>query len=280
MDDASSPGGTGFAVWATGAANEVAARAATAYLVGRGLAAEIDDVRAGEDTSPIAAPAFDDVVAELGAAAGEACHRGDQIAILLDDPAVDPGEIRAILALMQADADTVERAGRRLAQLLLGLSSQHSWSDAIARTERAAVVVLHAFDPQPVVLVDDGLDLRGRTDDELITELCGALCRMIIDHDCRLDLRLATGENAVRFQVDAVGNLVAVVRAPAGREDVLRELGWTVDDDGFGAAAWDDPVTVIEPAHLVIETLGRVHDRPMAGSLRARATASGRDSDG
>ena len=49
MDDVSSPDGTGFAEWATGLANVIAARATTAYLVGRGLAAEVDDVRAGED---------------------------------------------------------------------------------------------------------------------------------------------------------------------------------------------------------------------------------------
>ena len=51
---------------ALGIANTIAARATTAYLIGRGLAAQIDDARFPEDGGPIPAPHLDELVSELG----------------------------------------------------------------------------------------------------------------------------------------------------------------------------------------------------------------------
>ena len=66
-------------------ANALAARGTTAYLIGRGLAAEIDDARFPEDEDPISAPYLAELIAELGVTAGDACNAGDRVAQLLGD---------------------------------------------------------------------------------------------------------------------------------------------------------------------------------------------------
>lgn len=258
-------------------ANLLAARATRAYLLGRGFAAEIDDARFADDHGPIAAPGLDALLAELGDGAGDACNAADRVGALLTDPDVDGTEpaIRIALGAAAAGAETAERATRRLAALLLGVTSQSVWNDAVARAERAAVMVLHPPGDVIVRLVDEGIVLRARYADELVTELCGTLCRMIIDHDCELGLRVpGPAGPEVRFRVDAVGNLAALARTDPADHERLAELGWpgTAPSSGELTAAWDDPLSVVEPARLAAATLqtplGPADPQQLRASLR------------
>ena len=104
-------------------ANTQAARATTAYLLGRGLAVEIDDSRFPDDRDPIPAPGLADLVSELAAATGDACNAGDLVAQLVRGP--NDGDRRAFLdAALDDSLDASEaapRTTRSLAQLALGV---------------------------------------------------------------------------------------------------------------------------------------------------------------
>ena len=47
---------------------------------------------------------------------------------------------------------------------MLGVSSQHTGTDAVARAERATVMVLHPVDAAAVHLAEDGLEIRAGSD--------------------------------------------------------------------------------------------------------------------
>ena len=273
-------------------ANTQAARATTAYLLGRGLAVEIDDSRFPDDRDPIPAPGLADLVEELAAATGDACNAGDLVAQLLRGP--NDEDRRAFLHAALDDSvdasEAAQRTTRSLAQLALGVTSQLGWNDEIARAERAATLVLHPVEERVVSLAEDGLVLRAHHDPELVTELCGAFCRMIVDHDCELELRTTTGEPCrIVVRVDEVGNLDAsVVVAPADPAavdallhldldlDLDVDIGWerVTGSDGVLHAAWNDPLSVLEPARLVLATLRRFVEGSLADALVATVSPS------
>ncbi len=273
-----------------GVANTLAARATTAYLIGRGLAVEIEDSRFPDDGDPIPAPHVEELIAELGAATSDACNAGDLVAQLLNDPDDEAlnDSLDAALAETLRASEAAQRANRTLAQLMLGVTSQLGWNDEIARAERAATMVLHPAEERVVPLTEDGLMLRARHDPELVTELCGAFCRMIIDHNCELEIRTdAAGERRwIVARVDAVGNLdLSTVVAPAEVDelldlgidlDVALAVGWNrvPENDGGLHAAWDDPLSVLEPARLVLATLQRFVTGPLADDLVATVRPS------
>lgn len=117
-------------------------------------------------------------------------------------------------------------------------------------------MVLHPSDAAIVPLVDDGLVFHARYRPELITELCGALCRMIIDHDCALYLRASpSAARSIELRVDEVGNLSAFLEASAAEIEGLVSLGWDLGCEGWVEASWTDPLVVVEPASLAIDTL-------------------------
>jgi hypothetical protein len=251
-------------------ANRRAAEATTTYLVGRGLAAEIGDLRgAGETTVP--APGLAELVRSLDRAVTTAAVKADVVFTLLHggDPSEVGADVVAAVRALDERTGAARRTVRRIAQLLLGVSSQLAGTDAVQRSERAAVMVLHPVDEEPGRLVADGIELRATTDAGLLTELCGTLCRMIVDHRCVLDLRV--GDARVQLRVDAVGDLTAVSTGTGAAPERLADLGWTVDTDGDGLASWSDPLTVMEPAHLAIETLQLVTD---GGAVAARLVAA------
>lgn len=272
-----------------GVANTLAARATTAYLLGRGLAVEIDDSRFPDDGDPIPAPHVEELVAELAVATSDACNAGDLVAQLLGDPDDEnlSDSLDAALAETLSASEAAQRATRALAQLTLGVTSQLGWNDDIARAERAATMVLHPVEERVVPLTEDGLVLRARHDPELVTELCGAFCRMIIDHNCELEIRTdAAGEPRwIVLRVDAVGNLDAsTVVAPAEVDELLDldldlDVGWerVPESDGGLHAAWDDPLSVLEPARLVLATLQRFVTGPLAEDLVAMVRPSSGD---
>ena len=107
------------------------------------------------------------------------------------------------------------------------------------------------------------MSLGARTYEELITELSGTLCRMIIDHDAVLRLAPTDGSSRgpLLYAVNGVGDLDVMLIDPAlphdgsGDDEArLVDIGWTRTGAGL-SAHWDDPLVVMEPAMLTVETL-------------------------
>lgn len=240
---------------ALGAANAAAGAATTAYLLGRGLAAEIDDLRFPDGRDPIPAPGLDGLLRQLGDATGEACNAADRVLHV-----TAPAPRARAVAEAEREAERAAARVRALAQLLLGVSSAFEWNDAIARAERAAVRVLFPLDGPAVPLVDDGLELHGRARDELRTELCGALCRMVVDHDVVLALGPETNPAAVVIAVDKTGNITVSAAAPLGSEARMDALGWSGEIvDGRYCEQHPDPPNIGEVVTLVLDTLRELH---------------------
>ena len=97
---------------------------------------------------------------------------------------------------------------------------------------------------------------------------------MIIDHNCQLEFRTGGAPQCrVSLQVDTVGNLEASVTADPAELDELIELGWErADGDGELRSSWDDPVSVANPAGLVLATLQRFAVPPIATKLEITMT--------
>ncbi len=194
----------------------------------------------------------------------EACTTSDSVFTLLSDDMDDDTVAAADVAVDAGDdhATRAEWAMRRIAEILLGVATRAAPSDAISRAERAAVVALSWHQGADEV-VDDGVQLGARTYEELITELSGTLCRMIIDHDAVLRLAPADGTSrrAVLFAVNGSGDLDMMLIDPslpsdgsAEEEAPLVEIGWGRSGAGL-SARWEDPLVVMEPAMLAVETL-------------------------
>lgn len=239
-------------------ANEQAARASRAWLMGRGLAAEAHDLLMAPLDGNIPAPGLFSAVRMMGEACTESCNASDGVWILLRHEFDETSEERleAGLGAGLDAAREVERWMRRIAALCIGLSSQLPNNDATARSDRAAVVALKIFS-EPADLADDGVWHNSIDFDELATELAGDLGRMVIDHDCKLIVQGGDGGDpfSVEFEVDQVGNLTArLIGAGNVESDALVELGWT-EHEGAHQAEWDDPLPLTDPTWLVMTTL-------------------------
>ena len=239
-------------------ANQHAARATEYWLVGRGLAAEAQDLLMApmEGNSP--APGLFSAVRLLGDDCTESCNAADTVFMLLrqEHEAGVEEKLSAAVEASSAAATEVGRWMRRIAALCIGLSANLTFTDETARSDRAAVVALKMVG-EPMNLVDDGLWHNSTRFDEFSTELGGDLGRMIIDHDCVLIVEGTGAEESFRIEleVDSVGNLTARL---SGAEELdtsaLIELGWT-EADGTYQADWDDPLPISNPVWLVVSTL-------------------------
>ena len=109
-----------------GVVNEIAADATVAYLIGRGLAVEIDDARFPDGSDPIPAPHVIELVEELTAAASDACNAGDAVALLLQDRESEHSRtsVRAAITDAHNALDSAQRTTRLVAHLTLGVTSQ------------------------------------------------------------------------------------------------------------------------------------------------------------
>lgn len=231
-------------------ANAAAQRATRAWLFGKSLAAEIDELRFKSEDSPVPAPGLSKLLDRLEKDLQDVCDLSDQVALLLQDP--DPTADLVVRIEVEADAaeegaEETERVARRIAQLALGVFSGLGDSERAQRLDRAAVAVLR---PPPasgraVGLVDDGIELFAHHSDELLIELGGIICRMLVDRNV-----------TVRF--DAVTLRV-------GLDETLHLI--TPDGD----QAWESPVHVSEAVHTTakaLESAGLSHKQ-----IRAMAVA-------
>jgi hypothetical protein len=190
-----------------------------------------------------------------------------------------PSTEGAVQPLRQAEREADEEAGRgvaamleceavvrKLAQLAFGVSAARAASDAIERMDRAGVAVFHPPKGlgRSVLLVEDGLSLLSTSRRELVIELAGVVCRLLIDRGARVTFR-KRGGGAWRLDwtVDAQDTLVARTQSSAPRaRPRLKTLGWTQGPKmttGSFVQRWASPVTAILPAKLAVDTLFSVH---------------------
>jgi hypothetical protein len=215
-------------------ANAGALRATRAWLLGKRLAAEVDELRFEGEESPVPAPGLPKLLERLEKDLRDVCDLSDRVAILVRDP----GQTADLEARIEVDVDAAEEGAdeaelvtRRIAQLAFGVSSGLGGSERVQRLDRAAVAVLH---PPPgtgrsVGLVDDGLELFSRHVPELPIELGGIICRMLVDRN----VTVRFGEVELRVGSDETFHL----SSPEGE------------------SAWDSPVEVSDPAHVTAKAL-------------------------
>jgi len=235
---------------AGGRANAAALRAARAWLLGKGLAAEIEELRLEGEGGPVPAPGLPKLLDRLAKDLHDVCDLWDRVAILLRDPEQTPELVASIEVEADAaeeGADETERVARRIAQLAFGVSSALGLNERSERLDRAAVAVLHSTPGtgRAVSLVDDGIELFTRHSPELRIELGGIICRMLVDR--KVTVRF--GEVELRVGSDATLHLIAA----------------------DGERSWDSPIHISEPAHTTakaLKSLGMSHKQ-----IRATAVA-------
>jgi hypothetical protein len=208
-------------------ANAAGLRASRAWLLGTSLANEIEEVRfqAGED--PIPAPGLPMLLERLEQDLYDVLALSERVDALLLGPerTVDlPSIVEVEVDAAEEGADETERVARRLAQLALGVSTGLVPSKRAERLDSAAVAVLHPPSGTgiPVGLAEDGLELFCHSRRELLVELRGTFCRMLLDRNVAVDI----GDVGLRVEFDQVLHL-------------------TTPD---GATAWEAPVEVTVPA--------------------------------
>jgi len=219
---------------AGGRANAAALQAARAWLLGKSLAAEVEELRFEGEDSPVPAPGLPKFLKRLEKDLRDVSALSDRVDVLLHDPDQTAELVARISVEVDAaeeGADDTERVTRRIAQLAFGVSSGLGPSERVDRLDHAAVAVLH---PPPgtgrtVGLVDDGIELFTRHAPELPVELAGIIYRMLIDRNV-----------IVRF---------GEVELCVGSDEILHLI--TAEGD----TAWDRHVHVSEPAHATTKAL-------------------------
>jgi len=215
-------------------ANAAALRAARAWLLGKGLTAEVEELRFEGENEPVPAPGLTKLLHRLEKDFRDVSALSDRVDVLLRDPDQTAELVARITVEVDAaeeGADDTERVTRRIAQLAFGVSSGLGPSERVELLDRAAVAVLHSpqGNGEPVGLVDDGIELFTHHAPELPVELGGIIYRMLIDRNVN-----------VRF---------GGVTLRVGKSETLHLT--TAEGD----RAWDSPVHVSEPAHATTKAL-------------------------
>jgi hypothetical protein len=218
-------------------ANAAGLNASRAWLLGRALAAEVEQVRftGGE---PVPAPGLPELLDRLEQDLRDVLALSDRVDTLLGGPerAVDlPAIVAVELSAAEEGAEEIERVTRQLAQLALGVSTGLAPSRRAERLDSAAVAVLHppAEGGRTRHLVDDGLELFGHDRRELEVELRGLCCRMLLDGE----VSARFGEVVLRVGADQTLHLstpdgtsswaapVEVTLAAVAAGEALKNLG-------------------------------------------------------
>jgi hypothetical protein len=215
-------------------ANAAALRASRAWLLAKGLAAEVDELRFEAEDAPVPAPGLTKLLDRLEKDFRDVCDLSDRVSVLLRDPDQTSDLLSRIdLVTDAADegADETEVLARRIAQLAFGVSSGLEYTERVDRLDRVAVAVLHPppGTGTPVGLVDDGFEFFSLHAPELLIELGGIICRMLIDRNV-----------TVRFDQ---------IQLRVGPDETFHLS--TPDGD----QAWESPVYVGEPARAIAKIL-------------------------
>jgi len=217
-----------------GRADAAGLRASSAWLLGKSLADEVDDVRFQTGEKPIRAPGLPKLVDRLER------YVGDVLALSLRVDALLAGterswDLESIIEVeveaAEEGADAVEQVARQIAQLALGVSMGLAPSDRAGRLDSAAVAVLTppGGGSETAGLVDDGIELFCRDKQDLRVELRGVLCRMLLDRNVSVRI----GHVEIRVGPDQRLHL----STPDGDSD------------------WEPPVEVTVPARAAAKAL-------------------------
>jgi hypothetical protein len=184
-----------------GRADAAGLRASRAWLLGKSLADEVDDVRFPTGEKPIRAPGLPKLVDRLERYVGDVLALSQRVDLLLagterswDRESIIEVEVEA----SEEGADAVEQVARQIAQLALGVSMGLMPSHRAERLDSAAIGVLTppSGGSETAGLVDDGIELFCRDKQDLRVELQGAFCRMLLDRDVSVrigDVELMVG---------------------------------------------------------------------------------------
>ena len=240
-------------------ANQFAGRATQAWLAGRGLAAEAQDLQGASMSGPVLAPGLLSAVRQMGDACTASCNAANTVFVLLNQEldASTEGKIDESLFVAHTSARETEMWTRRIAALCGGVSAHLAGSDDVERADRAAVVTLKSGD-EPMDLVDDGLWHVSTSFEEFSTEIAGDFFRMVLDHNCLLVIEPSNSADpfTLRCRIDGVGNLTLTLDSDKQLDlAALIDLGWS-DDGGALAAYWEDPLSIREPVELIKGSLG------------------------
>jgi hypothetical protein len=216
-----------------GRADAAGLRASRAWLLGKSLADEVDDVRFQTGEKPIRAPGLPKLLDRLERYVRDVLALTERVDALLagterswDRESIIEVEVEAA----EEGADAVEQVVRQIAQLALGVSMGLVPSHRADRLDSAAIAVLTPpNDSEAAGLVDDGIELFCRDKQELRVELQGVFCRMLLDRD--------------------VSVRIGEVELMVGPDQTLHLS--TPDGD----TAWEPPVEVSVPARATAKAL-------------------------
>jgi len=209
-------------------------RATRAWLLGKGLAEEVDDVRSLSGAKPARAPGLPKLLDRLERHVYDVLALSRRVDALLTGTG-QSWDLESIIGVeveaAEEGADAVEHVARQIAQLALGVSMGLVPSDRAERLDSAAIAVLTppAGGSEVVGLADDGIELFCRDKQDLRVELRGVFCRMLLDRDVSVRI------GGVELRVEA---------------DQALHLS-TPDGD----TAWEPPVEVSVPAGATAKAL-------------------------
>ena len=236
--------------------NDYAGVASRAWVTALGLFSAIDGFRFRDASQPIPAPGVDDLREQAAAHALEAVAAAHAGWIVGDDRSDETGFADSLQRAVQRAEDArdgVNRCGRLLAQLALGVAQPAQAADDTELIERAAVAIL--TDPESAVsAADDDLTLFSRYGSELEVEFAGLFARMLIDCGGTI---MVTGPSMPNILIDVAsdtGALELAIPSP-GQAEPLVLLGWTEVADGSVTARWEGAITLVTPAKLLAVTV-------------------------
>ena len=245
------------------AANGAAHLATGWWLMARGLAAEIEDLRWAPESGPVPAPGAIEALAMIEDATSELCAAADVVVSALAggvDPLNDEVVVKALERIV-AQGKTVSLWLRRMATICLGVAAVLPWNDAVARADRAAVAAMLDTDGHVAHIVDDQHLALADNYDGLAVELRGVFCRTILDKHTRVTVQpLCSLESESSWRIeadtDAFGNLtVNLFGVSLEQQDRLERRGWSLTDAGTYRAEYEDPLPVVLPSGLIIDTV-------------------------
>lgn len=260
------------------AVHDFAARASTAWLMVRGLEAEIATLRSLAAKGRIPAPGLAHLVKDtrdaLDTASGSS-NMAETYAARLEALTAEFAETHSSETLdtiraeeqrlgMQHNhaiqpANRAEHRARDLAQLALGISAHLPSTYEVERIDRVCTAILH---PPPgtgsaVPLYQDDLTVRAASRRELVVELAGVICRLLLDR--RSVAWLMVGEDCDQvlcLQIEPGDTLLALADVSQGKpRKALLKSGWREQGAELLERRWPSPVSVLDPAGEVVKVL-------------------------
>lgn len=283
--------------------NDLAARAIRAGLVAAGLKGGVDRVVAANVDDAIPTAPFLHAMRELDDAV-DTCVDAAERAIAVHNSALrltndvakrpDPQNIVRLhdverhFSSHYSEALTVaersERLAREIAQIAFGISACTAGLQA-ELLDRAGVAVLYpprSYGPS-VPLRVDGVRLRATSRLELPVELAGVICRILVDRETRVRLRLKNRpDEGIHLEIETGDILLVTARTQvkAIRRRFLESDGWRERENGVFARRWISPVSAIQPARVVSKVLFGLFALASVDALEVSVDPSGCRAEG